>query len=88
MTDKTQVCNAVVSLINKHIDASMAWQSIQNLNFSDLGLDSETAVILTGELSDRFELDIDPLIIFEHANVTEFVDCIVHMLTEQNIAGG
>ncbi|PWE30793.1 acyl carrier protein [Pararhodobacter marinus] len=47
---------------------------------SDLGMQSIDAVLLCGEIEDRFEVEIDPSEIFEHETVGDFAQSVLGRL--------
>lgn len=47
-----------------------------------LGLQSIDAVIMCGEVEDRFRVELDPSTIFEHDTVGSFVDGVVLRLAD------
>jgi acyl carrier protein len=44
-----------------------------------VGVDSLNAVLLCGRLEDEFELEIEPLVMFEYKTAKEVADAIVKM---------
>lgn len=86
MTNENLVFDELISLINDNVSQPVTANAVKDLEFSDLGLDSETAVIITGDLSDRLDLDIDPLIIYETPNITDFVKCVSKMMADEALA--
>ncbi len=44
----------------------------QDANLIDLGLQSIDAVILSGDIEDKFEIELDPATIFEHDTLKSF----------------
>lgn len=55
----------IVKLINDALPQPLSTVQIQQGTFSEMGLDSEAAVAITGSLSDYYDIDIDPLVIFD-----------------------
>jgi acyl carrier protein len=49
---------------------------------AELGLDSVSAVSLCGEIEDRWQLDIDPTIVFDYPTVTDIAEFLTTQLTE------
>jgi acyl carrier protein len=70
MVDDTSIDNVIIDYINKETDQTIPVEMLRTASFAEMGLDSERLIFLTGELSDRFDVDIDPVIVFEYSNVT------------------
>lgn len=52
-----------------------------SLPFASLGLDSTAAIALTGDLEDRWGVEVDPTLIFEYPSIQSLLD----YLEEQGI---
>lgn len=76
MADETEVLNELLALINERSIGTIANKDAMSSTFHNLGLDSEAAVAISGELSDRFGVDIDPLMIFEKPSIADFVEYV------------
>jgi acyl carrier protein len=64
--------NALIGFINEVLDEPLTDTMIATATFSSIGLDSETAVIITGQMSDYFDIDIDPVSVFEKPLIIDF----------------
>lgn len=51
-----------------------------DVHLTDLGIQSIDAVLLCGEIEDRFEVEIDPAEIFEHDSLGAFAQTILARL--------
>ncbi len=49
---------------------------------ADLGLQSIDAVLLCGEVEDRFDIEMDPADIFEHETLRAFAQSILQRLAD------
>lgn len=47
-----------------------------SLSFDQYGLDSSTAVGITGDLSDWLSRDLDPTLLYDHPTVDALVECL------------
>jgi len=54
--------------------------------FESLGLDSITAVEMTGDLSDFLRIDIEPSIVHEHRSVAALADEVFLVVTSSSSA--
>ena len=74
MTPQTQApavvefLTARIAKMTKQVPASIGLNSV----LVDLGLQSIDAVLLSGEIEDHFEIELDPATIFEHDTVGSF----------------
>lgn len=53
---------------------------VRESTLADLGLQSIDAVLLCGEVEDRFQTEVDPADIFEHETVGDFISAIMRRL--------
>jgi len=49
---------------------------------AELGLDSVSAVSLCGEIEDRWELDLDPTMVFDYPTITDIAEFLTTELAE------
>ena len=49
---------------------------------AELGLDSVSAVSLCGEIEDRWELDLDPTMVFDYPTITDIAGFLTTELAE------
>lgn len=49
-------------------------------NLSDLGVTSLDAVIISGELEDRYDIEVDPAIMFQYRNINDIASRLTQML--------
>ncbi|TDL88997.1 acyl carrier protein [Meridianimarinicoccus aquatilis] len=49
----------------------------EDMTLSDIGLQSIDAVLVCGEVEDRFNVEIDPAEIFEHDSLREFAQSVL-----------
>ncbi|WP_433520803.1 MULTISPECIES: acyl carrier protein [Nocardia] len=49
---------------------------------AELGLDSVSAVSLCGEIEDRWELDLDPTMVFDYPTITDIAEFLTIELAE------
>ncbi|MGC2857106.1 acyl carrier protein [Novispirillum sp. DQ9] len=49
----------------------------------DLGLQSIDAVVLSGEVEDAFQIEVNPAMIFEHDTIGEFASAIGALLDKK-----
>ncbi|MFC4216898.1 acyl carrier protein [Pseudophaeobacter arcticus] len=59
---------AKIAGVTKQDAASISGEA----NLVDLGLQSIDAVILSGDIEDEFEIELDPATIFEHETLNSF----------------
>ncbi|MFG1481031.1 acyl carrier protein [Xanthobacter sp. V4C-4] len=45
-------------------------------SFIDIGLESIEAVLLCGQIEERFALELDPVMVFEHPNIGSFIAAV------------
>jgi acyl carrier protein len=55
--------------------------------FAEVGISSRAAVIMTTELSDEFQIEIDPLLTWEHPTIAEAARAIACALGEPTTEG-
>lgn len=48
-------------------------------NLDEIGLSSLVAVIISGELEDEFEIEIDPMIMFESKTINEVAEKVMQL---------
>lgn len=65
-----------IKVRKKAADMAITAESV----LTDLGLQSIEAVLLSGEIEDRFQVEIDPADIFEHETLGSFVQEIAQRL--------
>ncbi|WP_321311684.1 acyl carrier protein [Halarcobacter sp.] len=51
-------------------------------NLADVGIDSLNAVLLCGYLEEEYDLEIEPVIMFEYKTANEVADAICKMMEE------
>ncbi|WP_063037486.1 acyl carrier protein [Nocardia pseudovaccinii] len=49
---------------------------------AELGLDSVSAVSLCGEIEDRWQLDLDPTMVFDYPTITDIAEFLTTELAE------
>ncbi|WP_433733211.1 acyl carrier protein [Nocardia sp. CA-129566] len=49
---------------------------------AELGLDSVSAVSLCGEIEDRWQVDIDPTVVFDYPTIADIAEYLAAELTE------
>jgi acyl carrier protein len=71
----------VVEFLTKKIAAQIKIE-VNNLSpdrdLHELGLSSLDAVMISGEMEDRFEVEIDPIIMFESRSINEVAEKVMH----------
>lgn len=77
--------NVLIRFINEALDEPLTDTMIKTATFSTIGLDSETAVIITGKMSDYFDIDIDPVSVFETPSIIGFSLFIDELRAESDL---
>jgi acyl carrier protein len=80
MVNDISIDGVIIDYINKETDHTIPIDILRTGSFAEMGLDSEKVIFLTGELSDRFDVDIDPTIVFEYSDVTSLARYIEKLL--------
>jgi len=80
MINDMSIDDVIIDYINKETDHTIPMEMLRTASFAEMGLDSEKVIFLTGELSDRFDIDIDPTIVFEYSDVTSLARYIEKLL--------
>ena len=66
---KSSIEDVIVSFLKTKLGDTVPREFLYSASFADLGLDSAEAVMLTGKLADHFQIDIDPVVVFEYPSV-------------------
>ena len=59
----------IAQLVRSRLSTPIADEALLSVNFSELGFDSEMLVVMSGELSQTFAIDIDPVDVFEFSTI-------------------
>ncbi|WP_213781640.1 acyl carrier protein [Caballeronia sp. dw_276] len=76
--------NVIVSYLEGELGDKVSRDVLLSAPFADLGLDSAGAVLLTGKLADHFEVDIDPVVVFEYPCVPSLASFIRELLSKNS----
>lgn len=79
--EKTIVMELLIEKISAHVKIDA--ESLDPArNLDEIGLSSLKAVIISGELEDAFEIEIDPIIMFENKTINEVAEKILQLNNE------
>ena len=70
----------LIYLIQNEIGPELSVTQIDNATFVEMGLDSEKLIFITGLLSDRLGVDIDPVLVYENPTVDQLADAVQKLL--------
>lgn len=70
MTDPIVVRDLLMRLVRAELTTPLSDETLLSATFSELGLDSERLIILSGALSDTLDVDVDPVSLFEFSTIT------------------
>ncbi len=74
--DKSQIQAWLISQLAQKLEID-ANQIDITLPFESYGLDSESAVVLSGELQDLLKCDLEPTLLFDYPTIEAVADYIV-----------
>jgi acyl carrier protein len=69
MIDSIGIRDSLLCLVRAELRSPLPDGVLLTATFSELGLDSETLVILSGNLAEMHEVDIDPASLFEFSTI-------------------
>lgn len=74
--NKTDIIELLIEKIASHVEIKPELVDPAK-NLEDIGLSSLHAVIISGELEDALEIEIDPMIMFENKTINEVAEKIM-----------
>jgi len=52
-------------------------------NLASVGVDSLSAVLICGYIEEEYDIEVEPILMFEYKNASEVADAIIRMIEEQ-----
>ncbi len=74
--NKTSVVNFLTDRIASYLNMDVSVLA-PDADLNDIGLTSINAVMISGEIEDEFQVEIDPAIMFESKTIDEVADKVV-----------
>ena len=65
MANAQDILTAMTEALTREGISPRSGVALADTTFADMGLDSVRAVELTGQIGDRFGLDVDPMLVFD-----------------------
>lgn len=74
--------NDIIEFLIEQVSATVGMtpsQLTSEMNLESIGLSSLNAVLISGELEDKLQIEIDPMIMFESKTIDEVADKVLQL---------
>ncbi len=79
---REQIVDFVLKVVSSRTKTPVE-QLTGDTQLADVGVDSLNAVLICGYLEEEYELEIEPLIMFEYKTANQVADALCEMLSEK-----
>lgn len=82
MENKQEIFDFVAERLSKRTGVPTADFSLET-NLQGIGVRSIDAILVCGQIEDQFEIEVDPMLMFECSTMQEVVDALSQLITPQ-----